>query len=111
LDAALEVSLQTWPARSGYATASLYIAPARAGGNCASESTYKDTYRFTGAGVPLGTPSTVTLRGTLNEDQLAGLNAGRLCLGVAVGLSADDFFNELLFSWRFVRLRVGVGIL
>jgi hypothetical protein len=111
LDAALEVSAETWPARGGYATASLYLAPAEAGGSCASEATYKDTYGFVGASVPLGAPATVTLRGALNENQLAGLNAGRLCLGVAAQLSADDYFNELLFSWRFVRLRVGVGIL
>jgi hypothetical protein len=111
LDAALEVSVQTWPAREGYATASLYLAPAGAGGGCASEATYKGTYEFIGASVPLDTPTTVTLQGTLNEDQLAGLNAGRLCLGMAVRLNADGYFNELLFSWRFVRLRVGVGIL
>ncbi len=111
LDAALEVTVQTSPARRGYATASLYLAPAEASGSCTSEATYKGTYRFIGASVPLGAPATATLRGTLNEDQLAGLSAGRLCLGMVVQLSADGFFNELLFSWRFVRLRVGVGIL
>ncbi len=110
-DAALEVSVQTWPARRGYAAASLYLAPAGASGGCASEAAYRGAYEFTGASVPLDAPTTVTLRGTPNEDQLAGLNAGRLCLGIALRLNADGFFNELLFSWRFVRLRVGVGIL
>jgi len=111
LDAALEVSVQTWPGRRGYAAAFLYLAPAEAGRDCTNEATYKDAYRFTGASVPLDAPTTVSLGGTLNEDQLAGLNAGRLCLGIAVQLSADEYFNELLFSWRFIRLRVGVGIL
>jgi hypothetical protein len=111
LDAALEVSVETWPVREGWAAASFYLAPAEAGGGCVSEDTYNNTYRFTEASVPLGTPTTVTLRGTLNEDQLAGLNAGRLCLGVALQLNAHGYLNELLFSWRFVRLRVGVGIL
>jgi len=111
LDAALEVTVQTSPAAQGSATALLYLAPAEAGGGCTDAATYKDSYEFAGGSVPLGTPATVTLQGALSPDQLAGLNAGRLCLGVVVRLNANDYINGLLVSWRFVRLRVGVGIL
>lgn len=111
LDAALEVTVETSPAVQGRASALLYLAPAGAGGTCDQANTYREAYAFVGTTVPLGAPAPVSFQGTLNPDQLAGLNAGRLCLGVAVALWGEDYFQGLSVAWRFTRLRAGVGIL
>jgi len=108
-----KVSIVTAERATGSIKVRVYIAPAspRSGGACASSEVYKDQYLIGATTVEVGAQVDASFRGVLSKEAIAGVNEGKVCLGISFTGDFSDYVASATVSWKIDYIQVGVGIL
>jgi len=109
-----KLSVSTPERATGNIQAKAYIAPFSNGSyrSCDPRQVYVEKYRVGETTIPVnGAYNEVAFEGVLSPEAVAGLNEGKLCVGIRVLGEVNDYVSSVTISWQITYIQVGVGIL